>query len=97
MCLAVAQILDHSGSASSHFLPLGVFFIEVWTLTWLQGASAGQRILRFKVVRIADGGRPSAMQCLIRTFLLCLVVTAVTFDENGRGLHERLSGTVLSA
>jgi hypothetical protein len=97
MCLAVAQILVHSASSVSHFAPLGVFFVEVWTLTWLQGASAGQRILRFSVVRFADGGRPNAMQCLIRTFLLCLVVTAVTFDENGRGLHERLSGTVLSA
>jgi hypothetical protein len=97
MCLAVARILVHSGSGTSHFAPLAVFFVEVWTLTWLQGASAGQRILRFRVVRFADGGRPTAMQSLIRTFLLCLVVTAVTFDENGRGLHERLSGTVLSA
>jgi hypothetical protein len=25
-----------------------------------------------------------------------LVVTAVTFDENGRGIHERLSGSVLT-
>jgi hypothetical protein len=24
------------------------------------------------------------------------VVTAVTFDENGRGIHERLSGSVLT-
>jgi hypothetical protein len=33
---------------------------------------------------------------LIRTLLLCLVVTAITFDENGRGLHERISGSVLT-
>lgn len=97
MSLAVASAFFHSSSSFNNFAPLGVFFIEVWVLTSLQGASAGQRILRMKVVRFADGGRPTVTQALIRTVLLCLVVTAVTFDENGRGLHERLSGTVLSA
>ena len=96
MSLAVARALIHTGGSASHFTPLGVFFAEVWILTSLQGASAGQRILRLKVVRFADGGRPTVTQALIRTVLLCLVVTAVTFDENGRGIHERLSGTVLS-
>ncbi len=97
MSLAVANAFFHSGSSYDRLAPLGVFFAEVWILTSLQGASAGQRILKMKVVRFVDGGRPTVMQALIRTFLLCLVVTAVTFDENGRGLHERLSGTVLSA
>jgi hypothetical protein len=27
--------------------------------------------------------------------LLVLVVTAITYDDNGRGIHERLSGTAL--
>ncbi|HEY3292953.1 MAG TPA: RDD family protein [Candidatus Nanopelagicaceae bacterium] len=97
MSLAVASAFFHGASNWDHFAPLGVFFIEVWVLTSLQGASAGQRILRMKVVRFADGGRPTVTQALIRTVLLCLVVTAVTYDENGRGIHERLSGTVLSA
>jgi len=97
MCLAVAKAFVHGGSGYSQLAPLGIFFAEVWILTSLQGASAGQRILRMKVVRFSDGGRPTPRQALIRTVLLCLVVTAVTFDENGRGLHERLSGTVLSA
>lgn len=97
MSLAVASAFFHSSTSLDHFAPLGVFFLEVWVLTSLQGASAGQRILRIKVVRFVDGGRPTVTQALIRTVLLCLVVTAVTFDENGRGIHERLSGTVLSA
>ena len=97
MSLAVASAFFHTQSSYRHFAPLGVFFVEVWILTSLQGASAGQRLLRMKVVRFNDGGRPSVKQALIRTFLLCLVVTAVTFDENGRGIHERLSGSVLSA
>ena len=35
------------------------------------------------------------VQALIRTTLICLVITAITFDENGRGIHERLSNTKL--
>jgi hypothetical protein len=32
---------------------------------------------------------------LIRTALLLPLITAITFDENGRGINERLSNTVL--
>jgi hypothetical protein len=35
------------------------------------------------------------LQALIRTLLLVTVVTAVTFDENGRAPNERISNTVL--
>jgi hypothetical protein len=35
------------------------------------------------------------LQAIIRTALLLPVVTAITFDENGRGINERLSNTVL--
>ena len=55
----------------------------------------GHRFMRLKVVRFSDGGQVTPLQALIRTVLVCLVITAVTFDENGRGIHERLSNTVL--
>lgn len=96
MSLAIATAFLPRTPGWSQLAPLGIFFIEVWVLTSLQGASAGQRILRMKVIRFSDGGPVTPTQALIRTFLLCLVVTAVTFDENGRGVHERLSGTVLT-
>ena len=96
MSLAIASAFVPRAPGWSQLAPLGIFFIEVWVLTSLQGASAGQRILRMKVVRFSDGGSVTPTRALIRTFLLCLVVTAVTFDENGRGIHERASGTVLT-
>lgn len=74
---------------------LALFFAEVSILTALQGASLGQKIFGMKVVRFKDGGVIAPLQALIRTVFLVLVVTAVTYDENGRGIHERLSGTVL--
>jgi uncharacterized RDD family membrane protein YckC len=96
MCLAIAAIVTPRGSELNQFMPLIIFFAEVSILTTLQGASAGQRLLRIKIIRFSDGGPVTPIQALIRTFLLCLVVTAVTFDENGRGIHERASGTVLT-
>lgn len=74
---------------------LALFFMEVWVLTSLTGASLGQKIFGLRVVRFSDGASVSPMQALIRTLFLVLVVTAVTYDENGRGIHERISGTVL--
>ena len=53
-------------------------------------------MLRMKVVRFADGGQVAPLQVLVRTVLLVIVITAITYDENGRGLHERLSGSVLT-
>ena len=75
---------------------LALFFIEVTILTALTGASLGQKIFGLRVVRFSDGGAITPLQALIRTFFLVLVVTAVTYDENGRGIHERISKTVLA-
>jgi uncharacterized RDD family membrane protein YckC len=75
---------------------LALFFTEIAILSALQGASMGQRIFGFKIIRFADGGAITPVQALIRSALLITVVFAITFDENGRGLHERFSGTVLT-
>jgi uncharacterized RDD family membrane protein YckC len=83
-------------SPNSSLFVLVLFFAEVWILTALQGATLGHRLFGMKVVRFEDGGAISALKALIRTTLLVLVVTAVTYDENGRGIHERLSGSVLT-
>ncbi len=68
---------------------------EYFILVWLTGASFGHRFVGLKVIRFSDGGRPTLSQSLIRTALLVIVVTAITFDENGRGVNERLSNTAL--
>jgi len=70
-----------------------IFFIEYFLLIALQGASAGHRIFRMKIVNFYNGDRPTILQALIRSLLMVIVITAVTYDENGRGIHERLSKT----
>jgi uncharacterized RDD family membrane protein YckC len=98
-CYAIVAALSggvNKMSPDSSLYVLVIFFLEVWILTALQGATLGHRLFGMKVVRFEDGGAISLSQALIRTVLLVLVVTAVTFDQNGRGIHERLSGSVLT-
>ena len=73
-----------------------LFLVHVTLLVSLQGASLGHRIFGIRVIRFSDGGRVLPLQALLRTALVTSVVFAITFDENGRGLHERFSGTVLT-
>jgi hypothetical protein len=49
-----------------------------------------------KVVDLNHGGVPNFRQVLIRTGLMALVITAITYDEDGRGIHERFSQTKLA-
>jgi uncharacterized RDD family membrane protein YckC len=72
-----------------------LLFAEYAFFVAFGGASFGHRIVGLKVVRFSDGGSPTPLQALIRAALLMPLVTAITFDENGRGVNERLSNTVL--
>jgi uncharacterized RDD family membrane protein YckC len=75
---------------------LALFFAEISILSALQGATLGHKIFGIRIIRFADGGAISPIQSLIRSALLVTVIFAITFDENGRGMHERLSGSVLT-
>lgn len=94
MSWAVAALIFQS------FLGLGqwilvIFFLEVLILTALQGASAGQRILKLRVVTWPDQEFVNPIQILLRTFLICLVIHAVITDMESRGLHDRFAKTVV--
>jgi uncharacterized RDD family membrane protein YckC len=74
---------------------LVLLFAEYSIFIALGGASFGHRLVGLKVVRFSDGGAVTPVQALIRTALLMPLITAITFDEDGRGVNERLSNTVL--
>jgi uncharacterized RDD family membrane protein YckC len=58
------------------------------------GGSPGHRILRLRVER-ATGGWPGPWRPIVRTLLLVLVIPAVIWDADGRGMHDRAAGTIL--
>ncbi len=67
-----------------------VFFFEIVLFTTLTGSSAGQRILNLSVGSCPDGQALGFGKILLRTALILLVIPAVVFDSDGRGLHDRI-------
>jgi len=90
---AAAAEPGQPGASTFPLMVLGIFALEVFALTWLTGASFGQRILGIGVRRV-DGGPLAPVRALTRTVLLCLAVPALVWDRDGRGLHDRASGSV---
>jgi uncharacterized RDD family membrane protein YckC len=83
------------GDFSTGTVILIIYFTQYLVFASLGGATPGHRIVGLKIVRFSDGQMPTPLQALIRSVLLILIVTAITFDQNGRGVNERLSDTVL--
>jgi uncharacterized RDD family membrane protein YckC len=71
---------------------LGLFFTEVFLLTALMGASAGQRICGLRVIDATTGGAVPPMRAFIRTGLILLVLPAL-FKKDGVAYHDSICNT----
>jgi uncharacterized RDD family membrane protein YckC len=58
------------------------------------GGSPGHRLLGMRVQR-ATGGWPGLWRPLVRSVLLVLVIPAVIWNADNRGVHDMAAGTVL--
>ena len=76
-----------------NFATLGIFALEVSILTWLWGASFGQRLVGLRVV--GRSRRLGLVAALLRTALICFVIPPVIWDADGRGLHDRAVDSVV--
>ncbi|MFF2039151.1 RDD family protein [Kitasatospora sp. NPDC058170] len=79
------------GSANMWTTPL--FFAVTVLLLATTGTTVGKRLFGLRVIRV-DGTRATIPQVLLRTVLLCLVVPALVWDRDTRGLHDKAVGTV---
>jgi hypothetical protein len=93
MSWAVGSIF-FSQEVAREFWITGIFFFQIVLFTFLTGASAGQRIFRVQVVTYPNLGPLSFTKVLLRTFLILLVIPAVVFDREGRGLHDRAASSI---
>lgn len=73
---------------------LVVFAVAQIVFLVTANASVGHLLLGMRVVPVA-GGYLGLWRPIVRTILLCLVIPAVIFDRDQRGMHDRLVGTVL--
>lgn len=72
----------------------GVFVVVQIVLIALASGGIGHLMLGMRVVPLA-GGRIGLWRPAVRSVLLALVIPAVVFDRDQRGLHDQLAGTLL--
>ena len=74
----------------------GAFALEVLILTALTGQSLGMKLIGIRVARLSDlSAVPGFLPAAVRTALLILLIPALIFDRDGRGLHDKAAGTVV--
>ena len=76
-------------------LVLVAFLLQELVLVTAAGATIGMRLLGLRVARVSDGSPPDFPMVALRTALLSLLVPALIWDRDGRGLHDRASRTVV--
>ncbi|MCM3780470.1 RDD family protein [Microbacterium hydrocarbonoxydans] len=92
--LGFDQFALPSEAGLSQFGPIAVFAVLQILFIPTAGGSPGHRILGMRVVRL-HGGWVGLWRPIVRTLLLVVVIPAVIWDSDQRGLHDKLPGLVL--
>lgn len=92
--LGYDQFALPSEAGLTTFAPMAVFAVLQILFIPTAGGSPGHRILGMRLVRL-DGGWVGVWRPIVRTLLLVIVIPAVVFDADQRGLHDKATGLVL--
>ncbi|TDQ52472.1 RDD family protein [Actinorugispora endophytica] len=76
------------------WLPIVVFALLTIVLLSLFGTTFGKRLVGVRIAATGERPLPWPVAMMVRTALLCLVIPAVVYDRDQRGLHDRAAGTV---
>jgi len=78
----------------TQFAPITVFAALQVIFIPLIAGSPGHRIVGLRL-ELLHGGWAGLWRPIVRTLLLILVLPAVVFDADQRGLHDKAAGTIL--
>ncbi len=94
LCMLIAYGLLAGGEPqrAGNWAVLIFFVLSVLTVGTV-GCTPGKRLLGLRVAA-EGGGRLSLPRVLLRSLLIVLVVPAVVWDRDTRGLHDRLTRSV---
>ncbi|WP_078900253.1 RDD family protein [Streptomyces sp. SBT349] len=94
MCALIAYglIADRQAASASNWT-LVVFVVMAALAVGTQGMTPGKRLLGLRVIAL-NGGRLPFARAVLRTLLLGLLIPALVWDRDTRGLHDRFSGAV---
>ncbi|MGV8968446.1 MAG: RDD family protein [Cellulomonas sp.] len=97
LCLdwAVCLLISTAFFGGDPMATLAVFAVENVLLVATIGHTLGHRVLGIHVRRATGAGVVGLGRAALRTLLVCLVIPAVVWDGDGRGLHDRSAGTLI--
>jgi uncharacterized RDD family membrane protein YckC len=73
---------------------LAWFLITVTAVSFF-GFTPGMKICGIRVARLGGAAMVGPLRAVPRTLLVALIIPAVVWDADRRGLHDRLVGTVV--
>ncbi|MFF3868517.1 RDD family protein [Micromonospora sp. NPDC001898] len=94
LCLLVSNFF--ADPVRDGWAPVVVLIVEYALFLGLFTQTPGMYITRIRCLSWADGGRIGLARALLRGVLLALLVPALIMDEHRRGLHDRLTGSVIA-
>jgi uncharacterized RDD family membrane protein YckC len=77
-----------------NYLSVLVWFVVTAVMVGLFGFTAGKALLGVRVVRL-DGRPMVGARAIPRTLLTAVILPAALSDADGRGLHDKVVGTVV--
>lgn len=101
LSLAVSGLLFPEDGAARGILAgdplatLAVFGVSSAVLVGLLGHTIGHRLTGLRVIRLRDARTPGLLAGVVRSALLLLVIPAVVWGRDGRGLHDVAAGTAI--
>lgn len=92
--LGYDQFALPSDAGLTMFAPMTVFAVLNVLFIPTIGGTPGHRITGMRV-QLLQGGWVGLWRPIVRTLLLIVVIPAVIWDADQRGLHDKAAGTVL--
>jgi uncharacterized RDD family membrane protein YckC len=97
LALLITQILAavfHWNPGTRSLVTLVIFGVLAWLLTGIFGTTVGKRLAGLRTARL-DGRPVGLLWAFERALLLVLLIPAVLWDRDHRGLHDRAANTVV--
>ncbi|QVQ54703.1 RDD family protein [Spiractinospora alimapuensis] len=94
LSLGVAHTVFDGSANLTAYVALVVFAAQATLLITFTGTTIGKRIFGIRMGQLPASSVTWPLAVLVRTLLLCLVIPAVVYDRDNRGLHDRAVGTV---
>ncbi|WP_054055064.1 RDD family protein [Alloactinosynnema sp. L-07] len=86
---------DPASMSTYNLIAVGVWFAITAVGISLAGFTVGKALLGMRVVRMDGTALVGPLRGIPRTLLTGVILPAAVNDKNGRGLHDRLLGTIV--